>query len=120
MTLISNAQGGEQSATAGTESAVVAATAEAEAAPGEPVLTGVRPNPFNPVTVVQFSLPEASQARIAVYDMLGREVVLLTDARMDAGAHEVHFDASALPSGVYLVRMVAGAHVSTERITLLK
>ena len=84
------------------------------------MLTGVRPNPFNPTTVVQFSLPEASQTRIAVYDMLGREVALLTDARLDAGLHEVRFDASALPSGVYLVRMVAGAHVSTERITLLK
>ena len=120
VTLTSNAQGGEQTATAGTESAAMAATAESEAAAGEPVLTGVRPNPFNPATVVQFSLPEALQARIAVYDMLGREVALLTDARLDAGLHEVRFDASALPSGVYLVRMVAGAHVSTERITLLK
>lgn len=84
------------------------------------MLIDVRSNPFNPVTVVQFSLSEASQARRAVYDMLDREVALLSDSRWDAGSHEVHFDASALPSGVYLVRLVARAHVSTERITLLK
>lgn len=52
--------------------------------------------------------------------MLGREVAVLTQARLDAGTHEVRFDASMLPSGVYMVSMVAGSYVSTERITLLK
>ena len=92
----------------------------ANVAAGEALLTGIRPNPFNPATTISFTLPEAVQTRVAVFDMLGREVALLADSRLDAGAHEVRFDASDLPSGVYVVRMVAGAHIATERITLMK
>ncbi|MBD3408807.1 MAG: T9SS type A sorting domain-containing protein, partial [Ignavibacteriales bacterium] len=60
------------------------------------------PNPFNPTTTIEFSLPEATTARVAIYDMLGREVAVLADGRMTAGMHSVEFDASALASGVYI------------------
>ena len=78
------------------------------------------PNPFNPTTIVPFSLPEASPVSIKVYDMLGRIVAVLVDGPMSAGAHEVAFEASALPTGVYLIRMEAGSFTQIQRVTLMK
>ena len=78
------------------------------------------PNPFNPETVIPFSVAEASDVRIGVYDLLGRRVATLVEGRLSAGVHEVRFEASHLPTGMYLVRMEAGGIVSTMRITLMK
>ena len=63
------------------------------------------PNPFNPSTQIGFTLPESAQVSLAVYDVLGRQVQLLLDGAMEAGSHEVTFDASDLPSGTYLYRL---------------
>ena len=78
------------------------------------------PNPFNPTTMVPFSLAEAAHVSIKVYDLLGREVVVLVDSRMSAGVHEVAFEAKALPTGVYLIRMEAAGVVQIQRVTLMK
>ncbi|MEB3326399.1 MAG: T9SS type A sorting domain-containing protein, partial [Synechococcus sp.] len=78
------------------------------------------PNPFNPSTQISYSLDAGRQTRIAVYDLLGREVAVLVNGTMPAGRHRVTFDASALASGVYLVRLEAGGEVFTKRMTLLK
>ena len=63
------------------------------------------PNPFNPSTEIGFTLPESANVRLAVYDVLGRQVQLLIDGTMEAGTHEVLFDAGNLPSGTYLYRL---------------
>jgi N-acetylneuraminic acid mutarotase len=63
------------------------------------------PNPFNPTTVVSYQLPVASDVRLAVYDMLGREVSVLVNERKEAGVHEVKFDGTSLASGVYFYRI---------------
>ncbi len=78
------------------------------------------PNPFNPTTLVPFSLAEASHVSIRVYDMLGREVETLIDRSMAAGAHQVTFEAHTLPTGVYLIRMEAAGTVQIQRVTLMK
>jgi N-acetylneuraminic acid mutarotase len=78
------------------------------------------PNPFNPTTVVSYQLPVASDVRLAVHDMLGREVSVLVNERKDAGVHEVKFDGSNLASGVYFYRLQAGDFVSTKRMLVLK
>lgn len=65
------------------------------------------PNPFNPVTTIAYELPGWSNVRLSVFDMLGREVAVLVDERMDAGAHETRFDGSTFASGVYLYRLQA-------------
>jgi hypothetical protein len=79
------------------------------------------PNPFNPSTTIRFTLPEASNVSITVFDMLGRSVRTLIDGRaMEAGAHEVAFDANDLASGTYLYRMDAGATTITRQMTLVK
>ncbi|MEM8484807.1 MAG: choice-of-anchor I family protein [Bacteroidota bacterium] len=78
------------------------------------------PNPFNPSAQIAFSVPEASNVRVAVYNTLGQEVSLLLQGEVAAGRHEVTFNAGNLPSGAYLVRMQTAAGVFTQRVTLLK
>ena len=78
------------------------------------------PNPFNPSAEIAFDLPEATDVRLAVYDVTGREVARLADGPTGAGAHRVRFDATGLPSGVYLYRLEAGSFAATERMTLVK
>jgi photosystem II stability/assembly factor-like uncharacterized protein len=78
------------------------------------------PNPFNPTTIISYQLPVASDVRLIVHDVLGREVAVLVNERRDAGVHEIKFDGSHLASGVYFYRMKAGAYVETKRLQLLR
>ena len=92
-----------------------------QGAPLDYVLEGSFPNPFNASTTIRFGLPESAPVRLAVYDALGREVARLIDAVLEPGRHEVRFDASGLPSGVYVARLTAGGgFTQTQRLTLLK
>ncbi len=78
------------------------------------------PNPFNPSTTIQFDLPEASQVKLVVYDVLGRQVRVLVDGTREAGTHEAIFDASGLPSGTYVYRIEAGPYAETHTMLLMK
>ena len=78
------------------------------------------PNPFNPRTAVRFSVPGAQRVRMAVYDVLGREVAVLADGLLEAGEHVREFDASALASGVFVVRLSAGGWNATRKAVLLR
>lgn len=90
-----------------------------------PTLEPAYPNPFNPVTTLRYSLPQTTTVRLSVVDARGREVARLVDEQRAAGEHSVVWlgrDAAGrlAPSGVYLVRLEAGATVRQQRITLLK
>ena len=78
------------------------------------------PNPFNPSTQIRFTLQSSNVTRLTVYDVVGREVAVLVNGVMSAGAHSVSFDASNLSSGVYLYKLEAGGQVLTKRMTLMK
>jgi hypothetical protein len=94
------------------------------------------PNPFNPTTRICYSIgrvvapsgaslsgvegPVSSKARLAVYDLLGREVAVLVDERKAPGTYEVSFDGSGLASGVYIYRMTAGSFVAVKTMLLVK
>lgn len=78
------------------------------------------PNPFNPTTRIRFGVPETGFVRLAVYDILGREVRTLVSETRPAGWHEVSFDASALASGMYLYRIETGGTGIIRRMLLLK
>ncbi len=60
------------------------------------------PNPFNPATSIRYAVPERSQVRLVVTDMLGREVATLVSGAVEPGVHTAHFDAEQLPSGNYV------------------
>ncbi|HET6567666.1 MAG TPA: T9SS type A sorting domain-containing protein [Rhodothermales bacterium] len=78
------------------------------------------PNPFGRETTIDFALPEATRVRLAVYDVLGREVAVLADRPYPAGAHRVVFEGASLPSGVYVYRMQAGSFAQARTMVLVK
>jgi subtilisin family serine protease len=65
------------------------------------------PNPFNPSTNLAFELPEQSQVSLTVFNIMGQKVTILVDDNLNAGFHTYSFDASSLPSGVYVAQMEA-------------
>lgn len=94
--------------------------ADAVPLPGALALEPNYPNPFNPATTLRYSLPATGHARLAVTDALGREVAVLADGVLNAGAHTARFDAAALPSGLYMARLVSGGATVTRGMLLAK
>jgi len=78
------------------------------------------PNPFNASTTIAYALPQQSLLDISVYDINGQLVQVLFKGTKEAGAHEMIWDASNLPSGVYCIRMRAGEFTHYKKCTLLK
>jgi predicted GH43/DUF377 family glycosyl hydrolase len=78
------------------------------------------PNPFNPTTGIRYQVSGVSEVKLAVYDLLGREVAVLVNERKPAGIYEVKFDGTGFASGVYLYKLTAGTYVQTRRMILLK
>ena len=106
-----------------TLAAVALLTAPATAVEVEPVappalftLEQNFPNPFNPATVIRYRLPVAASVHLTVHDALGREVALLAEGPQRAGSHEVRFDASGLPSGVYFCLLRAGSFTAARKM----
>jgi hypothetical protein len=94
------------------------------------------PNPFNPTTVISYELSKASEVKLVVYDVLGRELSVLVDERVGAGHHEVTFSAAGwrpgslpasanekdgqrLASGIYFYKLQTGGFVQTKKMLLL-
>lgn len=91
------------------------------APPGRFTLSTPYPNPFVRSATIVAAVPTAAVVRVAVFDLLGREVAVLVDGHVDAGQHEVVFDASGLPSGPYFIRMTADDQRATaRRMTLVR
>ncbi len=78
------------------------------------------PNPFNPKTVVSGQWTVDSRIRLAVYDLLGKEVALLADAWYPAGRHDFTFDGAGLSSGIYLCRLEVEGSTVMHRMVLAK
>ncbi len=83
------------------------------------------PNPFNPSTVIGYRLPDAGWVRLVVYNILGQEVRVLVNERMEAGFFKATWDGSdergrQVASGVYLYRIQAGSYSAIQRMLLLK
>ena len=78
------------------------------------------PNPFNPTTVIKYTMPEAGQVILKVYNMIGQEVKTLVNSMESAGIHTVNFNANGLPTGIYVARIQAGAKVMSLKLQLVK
>lgn len=78
------------------------------------------PNPFNPTTTIQYSLSSLAFVILKIYDVLGREVATLVEGVQTQGHQSVEFNASGLPSGVYLYRIEAGSFSETKKLVLLR
>ena len=78
------------------------------------------PNPFNPVTSFEYTMPEDGMVQVAVYDINGRMVAELADGYMSAGTYPVVWDANDLSSGVYMVNMISGDFSTMQKVMLIK
>jgi hypothetical protein len=94
---------------------------------GEFLLGQNYPNPFNPTTTIQYTVGVVSlqpsvviDVRLAVFDLLGREISTLVNGRKTPGRYAAKFDASGLPTGVYIYRLTAGQHVESRAMVLIK
>jgi len=98
---------------------------ESPAIPLEYSLQQNYPNPFNPSTQIEFSLPLDLQTRLAIYDVLGREVRVLYEGEKKAGSYTVTWDGrdaqgNTVPSGIYLYRLQAGHIEITRRLVMVR
>jgi hypothetical protein len=78
------------------------------------------PNPFNPHTTICFELSAAADVHLAVYDLLGRELRVLTEGRQGAGVHTVVFSPCDLPSGAYVYELETGSFVARRAMLLIR
>jgi hypothetical protein len=107
---------------------VTSVDGNAQGTPGSFSLEQNYPNPFNPATTIGYSVGVVSGqpsvvsnlVRLAVYDLLGREVAVLVDEKKQPGDYKVTFDGSGLASGVYFYRMQAGDFVQTRKLLLIR
>ena len=91
----------------------------------EPIVTEFKlfqnyPNPFNPNTTIRFSLPEAGNVKLKLFNILGQEIKTLINEFKESGVHTINFDASELSSGMYIYIIEAGTFVQTRKMTLVK
>jgi hypothetical protein len=99
---------------------VVSAVVEQSETPSAYSLEQNYPNPFNPETRIEFRILNSEFTRLAIYDLLGREIAVLVNGVQPAGFHSVTFDASGLTSGMYLYRLTAGEYIETKRLLVVK
>jgi hypothetical protein len=74
------------------------------------------PNPFNPSTNIRYDIPKSSHVRLTLYNVIGQHVATLVDEEHEAGVYEITFDASHLPSGLYVYRLHAGEYIETKSL----
>ena len=78
------------------------------------------PNPFNPLTEIQFTLLRESHAVLTLLDIMGREIGVLVDKNLQVGKYIYNWKADNFPSGTYFYRLQAGAFKQTKKLILMK
>jgi type IX secretion system substrate protein len=78
------------------------------------------PNPFNPSTQISYSIPKGGNVKLAVYDMVGNEVAIITNEFKKAGNYTINFDASRLSSGVYFYKLTSEGYSDVKKMILIK
>lgn len=88
--------------------------------PKEYLLEQNYPNPFNPSTIIKFSIPKLSKVRLAIYDLLGREVESLVNSQLTPGIYEVNWNAAKFSSGIYMYRLETNDFSMVKKMSLIK
>ena len=91
-----------------------------ESVPTSYVLNQNYPNPFNPTTQISFSIPESGFTVLKIYNMLGQQVDELISKNLNVGNYSVEFNASGLPSGVYVYVLQSGSHIISKKMMFIK
>jgi hypothetical protein len=91
-----------------------------ESKPTEYALNNNFPNPFNPSTQINYQIPKDGFVNLVVYNALGQEVETLVSKEQSVGNYTVQFNATNLPSGVYIYKLQSGEFSSTKKMLLMK
>jgi hypothetical protein len=91
-----------------------------EIGPASSVTVSNYPNPFNPSTIVRYSVPRTGHVTLSIFDVAGRQIALLVDGTKNQGMHEVMVDASGYASGMYICRLTTGEHVQSAKMLVVK
>jgi hypothetical protein len=78
------------------------------------------PNPFNPSTSIEFTLPKSEFVELKIFNVLGKEVATLVSKKLNQGNHTYQFDGKNLASGIYYYQLVAGDFKEVKKMILLK
>ncbi|MGD8782102.1 MAG: T9SS type A sorting domain-containing protein, partial [Ignavibacteria bacterium] len=78
------------------------------------------PNPFNPSTTISYSLPQAGQVTLDIYNLLGEKIETLVNEYQTEGEHQLQWKPEGLSSSIYFVRMLAGSKIKTIKLVLQK
>ncbi len=78
------------------------------------------PNPFNPITTISFFLPEPDEVRLSIYNVVGQPVATLINGELSQGEHQVEWNGSTNPSGIYIYQLEVGNKIMTRKMTLVK
>jgi photosystem II stability/assembly factor-like uncharacterized protein len=78
------------------------------------------PNPFNPNTTIKYSIPELSNVKLLLFNLLGEEVTTLVNEEKNAGNYSVEFNASSIPSGIYFYQLKVGNYIDTKKMISIK
>ena len=88
--------------------------------PAEFILHPIYPNPFNPLTEIQYTLPNEMDIKILVYDIHGRLITNMADGVFPAGYYKQKWGGPNYSSGIYFLQMIANNHVITQKLILVK
>lgn len=88
--------------------------------PNKFVLNQNFPNPFNPSTTINFSMPEQTNVSLKIYDVLGKEIAVLVNEEMSSGSYQLDFDASILSSGIYIYALKTKHSIISRKMVLIK
>jgi len=103
-----------------TQSERTAESGQLKGTTAAPLLLQIYPNPFNPATLISFTLPQEQAVLLQIYNLNGQVVSTLVNRRLPAGAHQVTFEATALPAGVYFALLKTGTVTQVRRLLYLK
>jgi hypothetical protein len=78
------------------------------------------PNPFNPVTAIKFDVPRSVYTKLTIYDILGKEVAVLIDKKMEPNSYEISWDGTNFASGIYIYKIESGDFKDIKRMVLVK
>ncbi len=91
-----------------------------ETTPADYDLSQNFPNPFNPVTNIDFDIPVSAFVSLKIFDQLGREVTTIVSENLQAGSYRMQWDGSNFGSGTYFIKLESGSKMITKRMMLIK
>jgi len=83
-------------------------------------LEGIYPNPFNPITTIQYELPQMVHLKMSIYNLSGKEIEILYNGTQYPGYHSINWNADSFPSGIYFIKMITGEYENTEKLMFVK